>query len=153
MSADRLGTLLAGLDRSLPYPHLILARWRYTLGQVELARVSLRHARRGPSRTAALALLLTAKLEEEAGEAAVALGLIREAQTLEPDLTEAWLAEARLLIALNQLAEAREIAKRRAPTLSKNTLGRELLRELGVAMDIESESSTVMDKMPVEGGL
>jgi predicted Zn-dependent protease len=130
LSADRLQALLTRVDSRLPDAHLTLARWRHKLGQIDLARVSLRQARRGTPATAAAALLLAAQIEVELGEAALGLSLIRQAQTLQPDLIDVWLAETQLLIKLNQLSEAREVIQRAPPALIETPAGSALLQRL-----------------------
>lgn len=130
LSADRLQALLIRFGRPLPDAHLTLARWRHALGQIQLARVSLRQARRGNSATAASALLLTAQIEVEAGEATLGLSLIRQAQTLQPGLTDVWLAETKLLIQLNQISEAREVIQRAPTSVLKTPAGAALLQQL-----------------------
>ncbi len=130
-AAERLAEVLLRQKHRSADAYLTLATWRLALGQPDRARVAIRHARRGDSSTAARALLLLADLEQDDGEASLALGLMRQARHLDPSLTDAWLKEVRLLDRLKRRNEARELLQQvPASQLENNELS--LLRqELG----------------------
>ena len=132
LAVQRLHLLLERTLEVSADAHLSLAQWRNQLGQPDLARVALRAARQGPPQTAARSRLLAAQIEGTNNGASVALGLIREAQMLDPSLAEAWLAEGQLLLKIGARQEARQRIELSPPGLRQTAAGRALLDSLGL---------------------
>jgi len=132
IALEQLSTMLSGEHGLRPGTHLTLAQWRHEMNQPELARISLRQARRGTPETISKSLLIEAAIESRAGDVDLALGLVRRAQSIAPNLSTPWVVEARLLAESRQTQQALETARKNSERIAASPEGRALLKRLEI---------------------